>query len=132
MITVQGQAVTAEHIDQLTDFMRDKRNFSSKQLTDKAATLGYPETDGTAMRVADRVIQMMRKKGLIKLGMHRDWYWAGETKAQQQASAGNCGICGRPLNLKDDPTSLDCGGDCLRCMAEAGDPDCVLPSGVPS
>jgi hypothetical protein len=35
-----------------------------------------------------------------------------------------CGICGRPLDQPNDPTSQNCGGDCLRCMAEAGDPDC--------
>lgn len=23
-----------------------------------------------------------------------------------------CGICGRKLGLKDDPLSVDCGGDC--------------------
>ena len=36
-----------------------------------------------------------------------------------------CGICKRPLNQPGDPTTEDCGGDCLRCMAEAGDPDCT-------
>lgn len=29
----------------------------------------------------------------------------------------NCGICKRPLNLIEDPLSVNCGGDCLRCMA---------------
>lgn len=36
-----------------------------------------------------------------------------------------CNICKRPMNKDDDPTSENCGGDCLRCMADhAGDPDC--------
>jgi len=35
-----------------------------------------------------------------------------------------CGICRRLLNNPVDPVSLDCGGDCLQCMAAAGDPDC--------
>ena len=38
-----------------------------------------------------------------------------------------CYICGRPTH--DEPPiddALDCGGDCLRCMAEvARDPDCI-------
>ena len=34
-----------------------------------------------------------------------------------------CRICGQVLNL--DEQSMDCGGDCVRCMAEAGDPECV-------
>lgn len=36
-----------------------------------------------------------------------------------------CNICGRILNQPDDPSTLDCGGDCQRCMAAAGDPDCI-------
>lgn len=35
-----------------------------------------------------------------------------------------CGICSRSLDNPDDPLSRDCGGDCLMCMAECGDPDC--------
>ena len=38
-----------------------------------------------------------------------------------------CRICKKLLNQKDDPTSGDCGGDCLQCMSEIGDdPDCKL------
>ncbi len=30
------------------------------------------------------------------------------------------------MDIKGDLTSKDCGGDCLRCMAEIGeDPDCI-------
>ena len=37
-----------------------------------------------------------------------------------------CKICKRELDNPDDPTTKDCGGDCLKCMAEIGeDPDCV-------
>ena len=36
-----------------------------------------------------------------------------------------CDICGRALNNPHDPLSQDCGGDCLLCMAECGDPDCI-------
>jgi hypothetical protein len=36
-----------------------------------------------------------------------------------------CRICGRELDDPKDPTTKDCGGDCLRCMAESGDPDCI-------
>lgn len=41
-------------------------------------------------------------------------------------STPNCNICRRALNVPDDDTTLDCGGDCLRCMADIGDdPDCI-------
>jgi hypothetical protein len=35
-----------------------------------------------------------------------------------------CKTCHRLLNELHDPTTQDCGGDCLRCMATAGDLDC--------
>lgn len=39
---------------------------------------------------------------------------------------GNCHYCKRKLDNPEDPTTVDCGGDCVKCMAEiAGDPDCV-------
>ena len=37
----------------------------------------------------------------------------------------NCSICKRELEQPNDPTTLDCGGDCLLCMAECGDPDAI-------
>jgi len=35
-----------------------------------------------------------------------------------------CNICKRPLDTS--PERQDCGGDCLECMAECGDPDAQL------
>lgn len=37
-----------------------------------------------------------------------------------------CRICGKLLNTSD-PTSTDCGGDCIQCMAESGDPGVYGP-----
>lgn len=36
----------------------------------------------------------------------------------------NCNICKVELDQPDKPETGDCGGDCVRCMAVAGDPDC--------
>jgi anti-anti-sigma factor len=36
-----------------------------------------------------------------------------------------CRICGQELNVPLKPETLDCGGDCLKCMANSGDPVCV-------
>lgn len=36
-----------------------------------------------------------------------------------------CGICGRLLDQPNDRKSLDCGGDCVQCMADSGDPDAL-------
>lgn len=35
----------------------------------------------------------------------------------------NCSICGVQLDQPGRVETSDCGGDCLGCMAEAGDPD---------
>ena len=35
-----------------------------------------------------------------------------------------CLICKRTLDDPNDRTTKNCGGDCLRCMAECGDEDC--------
>lgn len=37
----------------------------------------------------------------------------------------NCLTCKRHLDNPIDPFSRDCGGDCLVCMAQAGDPECI-------
>jgi hypothetical protein len=36
-----------------------------------------------------------------------------------------CGICGQELNVPLKPETGDCGGDCLKCMADFDDPECV-------
>lgn len=35
----------------------------------------------------------------------------------------NCGICTKELEVDGDLLSVNCGGDCVECMARAGDPD---------
>ncbi len=36
-----------------------------------------------------------------------------------------CSICHRELNQSGMPDTADCGGDCVRCMADSEDPECV-------
>lgn len=36
-----------------------------------------------------------------------------------------CDMCHCELDDINDPGSFDCGGDCRRCMAYFGDPDCI-------
>lgn len=36
-----------------------------------------------------------------------------------------CNTCKVELNQPDKPGTQDCGGDCTRCMAECGDPECI-------
>jgi hypothetical protein len=46
-------------------------------------------------------------------------------KLELVKAAGSCAICRRPLNQPGHADTEDCGGDCLRCMAECYDPDAV-------
>jgi len=41
------------------------------------------------------------------------------------SASSKCRICGQELNVSAKPETLDCGGDCLKCMADSGDPECV-------
>lgn len=45
-------------------------------------------------------------------------YQCNPTPAQPQ-----CSTCTRKLNNPADPLSRSCGGDCVECMADAGDPE---------
>lgn len=49
----------------------------------------------------------------------------GAPAVSEHKTTQTCGICGRRLGAPLDPTTEDCGGHCLRCMADAGDPECV-------
>lgn len=46
------------------------------------------------------------------------------TAAGCAAQDGFCRICATPLNQPNSPATKDCGGDCLGCMASAGDEQC--------
>ncbi len=37
----------------------------------------------------------------------------------------NCQTCGLPMSKIPEALNLDCGGDCLSCMAWHGDPDAI-------
>ncbi|MCA6925153.1 hypothetical protein [Pectobacterium versatile] len=37
----------------------------------------------------------------------------------------HCLTCGQPMSKTPDTLNLDCGGDCLSCMAWHGDPDAI-------
>lgn len=43
---------------------------------------------------------------------------------EKESEARKCLLCKRTLGTSD-PLSLDCGGDCVVCMAEAGDPGAI-------
>jgi hypothetical protein len=46
------------------------------------------------------------------------------SELREWAAKGRCALCGKFLG-SEDPLSVDCGGDCLGCMAECEDPQAV-------
>lgn len=37
-----------------------------------------------------------------------------------------CQVCKRPFDDPEEPVrSRNCGGDCLQCMSDCGDADCI-------
>lgn len=62
----------------------------------------------------------------------RDWLTkyadvavAAQRAAIEEGGALVCSSCWRFLGNPQDPLSENCGGHCLQCMADAGDPDAV-------
>ena len=37
----------------------------------------------------------------------------------------SCNICKKDMDVPNDVLRINCGGECLQCMAESGDTDCV-------
>lgn len=48
-----------------------------------------------------------------------------EADARKWRLVRRCTICGTPLGEPNRLWSADCGGDCLACMADCGDPDAI-------
>lgn len=48
-----------------------------------------------------------------------------ELLAHRKAIDSKCNVCSVPLGTDHHQANFDCGGTCMKCMAEAGDPDCV-------
>lgn len=46
-------------------------------------------------------------------------------RAAAKWKAEHCLTCQRRLDVPGSVGSRNCGGDCLECMADAGDPDCA-------
>lgn len=57
------------------------------------------------------------RRANVKLTMFRYWHAEGTHPT--------CNICRRPLNQPFKRDTIDCGGDCVRCMALSDDPDCL-------
>jgi len=92
------------------------------------ADLEYVDSSGLGAIVGLKVSAM--RHGLCVLELRNLTPWMKQlltiTNLLQLFSAISmkCRICGQELNIPFKPETLDCGGDCLKCMADSGDPEC--------
>ena len=74
-----------------------------------ASVWGKP--DPSLEDTVNGILKFMYRKGIISVA-------AREVTAVSP-------ICERELNIETHRRGIDCGADCLQCMAAAGDPECI-------
>lgn len=75
MMMVMGFEVGADVISAILLRMKEG-NFVAGELEEIATRMGVPQTDGIAMRVADRLIQREKKAGNVAFS-RPTWAWTG-------------------------------------------------------
>jgi hypothetical protein len=77
-----------------------------------ADILGCRDSTGVYVRYGHEFLSLRRpEKAMVQIVATRE--------------SAHCAICGRLLQNPEDPASVSCGGDCLHCMADCGDPECM-------
>jgi len=92
-----------------------------------------PEKDEVPTSVLDKLDRIEKRLSKIETIAKSKKDWDNEIKNEipdllkdwDLEVSPTCNICGRVLDVAQDPSSRNCGGDCVRCMAESGDPDCI-------
>lgn len=77
------------------------------------------ESDAIIRRAEERSARECEECGAA--GIPRDGGWV-QTLCDAHAPVGQCGICKVIMSGKT-PETVNCGGDCAKCMADSGDPD---------
>ena len=81
-------------------------------------TLYVPEAEAAiAATKLEREIYVYSSDGVMKTEM--------EPVPATSKGQPCCTMCETPLDIPGRPWTRSCGGDCLACMADVGDPDCV-------
>ena len=77
------------------------------------------------LRAADAAIAATKLQREIYV--LRDGEFTTEMEPVPETTDGRpcCTLCETPLDIPGRPWTQSCGGDCLACMADAGDPECV-------
>jgi thioester reductase-like protein len=96
-------------VDNISAMEFKRYDSSSYQMARDASVWGKP--DPSLEDTVNGILKFMYRKGIISV-------------AAREASAVSP-ICQPELTIEAHRRSIDCGADCLQCMAAAGDPECI-------
>jgi thioester reductase-like protein len=96
-------------VDNISAMEFKRYDNSSYQIARDASVWGKP--DPSLEDTVNGILKFMYRKGIISVA-------AREVRAVAP-------IRDLDLNIKAHRRSIDCGADCLECMADAGEPECV-------
>jgi thioester reductase-like protein len=96
-------------VDNISAMEFKRYDSSSYQMARDASVWGKP--DPSLEDTVNGILKFMYRKGIISV-------------AAREASPVSP-ICQPELNIKTHRRGIDCGADCLQCMAAAGDPECI-------
>jgi hypothetical protein len=96
-------------VDNISSMEFKRYDSSSYQVARDASAWGKP--DPSLEDTVNGILKFMYRKGIISV-------------AAREANAVSP-ICERDLNIESHRRGIDCGADCLQCMAATGDPECV-------
>jgi thioester reductase-like protein len=96
-------------VDNISAMEFKRYDSSSYQMARDASVWGKP--DPSLEDTVNGILKFMYRKGIISVA-------AREVNAVSP-------ICERELSIETHRRGIDCGADCLQCMAAAGDPECI-------
>jgi hypothetical protein len=96
-------------VDNISAMEFKRYDNSSYQMARDACAWGKP--DPSLEDTVNGILKFMYRKGIISVA-------AREARAMSP-------IFKRELNIKTHRRGVDCGTNCLQCMADAGEPECV-------
>jgi thioester reductase-like protein len=96
-------------VDNISAMEFKRYDSSSYQMARDASVWGKP--DPSLEDTVNGILKFMYRKGIISVA-------AREVNAVSP-------ICERELNIETHRRGMDCGPDCLQCLADAGEPECI-------
>jgi len=96
-------------VDNISSMEFKRYDSSSYQMARNASVWGKP--DPSLEDTVNGILKFMYRKGIISVA----------ARALNPVSP----ICEHELNIETHRRGIDCGPDCLQCMAGAGDLECI-------